>query len=79
MPYYYPSQGILFGQGRPKTVAIIGITCSWIVSLPLAYTLAFPANLRLRGLWYDILTKQKNYRIFVQFMFFENIFLKSKV
>eukprot|EP00474_Spongospora_subterranea_P011181 CRZ11639.1 hypothetical protein [Spongospora subterranea] len=42
---------ILFGQGRPFPVAVVGGLCAWVVSLPAAYTFSFVFSFGLVGLW----------------------------
>ena len=38
-------------MGRQKQLMWVGIGGFWGVGVPLGYTLAFPAHLRLSGLW----------------------------
>lgn len=43
--------GILRGQGRQKIGSYINMVAYYIIALPLAYVLAFVADLEVYGLW----------------------------
>jgi MATE family multidrug resistance protein len=45
------SAGILRGMGRPRPGAIVNLVSYYVIAFPLAYTLAFRAQLGVRGIW----------------------------
>lgn len=44
-------QGSLYGMGLQAKVSKVGITCFWLLLLPLAWFLAYPQKLKLKGIW----------------------------
>jgi MATE family multidrug resistance protein len=46
--------GLMRGMGNPKAGAIVNLIGFYIVGLPLAWTLAFPMDLGLVGIWWGL-------------------------
>lgn len=46
--------GLLRGMGRPQIGAVANLLAFYLLGLPLAYALAFPAGLGIRGIWWGL-------------------------
>ena len=58
-------------QARTFIITISFLVGAWGVSVPLAYVLAFPVDLGLKGLWY--VTKKLLVSVFSTALFFSSI------
>ena len=46
--------GLMRGMGRPKAGAIVNLLGFYVIGLPLAWYLAFPAKLGVVGIWWGL-------------------------
>jgi MATE family multidrug resistance protein len=46
--------GLMRGMGRPQAGAIVNLIGFYVVGLPLAWLLAFPAGFGIRGIWWGL-------------------------
>ncbi len=46
--------GVMRGLGRMRPAALINLVGFWVLALPLAYALAFPAGQGVHGLWWGL-------------------------
>jgi MATE family multidrug resistance protein len=46
--------GLMRGMGRPKAGAIVNLVGFYVIGLPLAWLLAFPAGLGIIGIWWGL-------------------------